>query len=82
LLQGHGLGIAGHYSFVSYVAVAAEVDIDGDRLVIPQVDIAIDCSPRVNPDFRDGRRRRENEFEACGRGGDAGGRRFPTGRRS
>ncbi|HEU6441658.1 MAG TPA: molybdopterin cofactor-binding domain-containing protein, partial [Microvirga sp.] len=50
LPQGHGLGIAGHYSFVSYVAVAAEVRVDGDRLVIPRVDIAIDCGPRVNPD--------------------------------
>jgi isoquinoline 1-oxidoreductase subunit beta len=50
LPQGHGLGIAGHYSFVSYVAVAAEVRVDGDKLVIPRVDIAIDCGPRVNPD--------------------------------
>jgi isoquinoline 1-oxidoreductase subunit beta len=48
--QGSGLGIAGHYSFVSYVAVAAEVRVDGNRLVIPRIDIAIDCGPRVNPD--------------------------------
>ncbi len=46
-----GLGIAGHYSFVSYVAVAAEVEVgQGGRLVIPRVDIAIDCGPIVNPD--------------------------------
>jgi isoquinoline 1-oxidoreductase beta subunit len=50
LPKGQGLGIAGHYSFVSYVAVAAEVKVDGNRLVIPRVDIAIDCGPRVNPD--------------------------------
>jgi len=46
-----GLGIAGHYSFVSYVAVAAEVQVAaGGKLVIPRVDIAIDCGPQVNPD--------------------------------
>ncbi|KAA2235528.1 xanthine dehydrogenase family protein molybdopterin-binding subunit [Salinarimonas soli] len=48
--KGSGLGIAGHYSFVSYVAVAAEVQVDGPRLIIPRVDIAIDCGPHVNPD--------------------------------
>lgn len=51
MARGRGLGIAGHYSFVSYVAVAAEVEVD-DRgnLAIPRVDIAIDCGPMVNPD--------------------------------
>jgi isoquinoline 1-oxidoreductase beta subunit len=49
--KGSGLGIAGHYSFVSYVAVAAEVRVEaGGKLVIPRVDIAIDCGPRVNLD--------------------------------
>jgi isoquinoline 1-oxidoreductase subunit beta len=49
--QGRGLGIAGHYSFVSYVAVAAEVEVNeaGD-LVIPRIDIAIDCGPHINTD--------------------------------
>jgi isoquinoline 1-oxidoreductase subunit beta len=51
LPKGSGLGIAGHYSFVSYIAVAAEVAVgDGGRLAIPRVDIAIDCGPVVNPD--------------------------------
>jgi isoquinoline 1-oxidoreductase beta subunit len=50
LPKGQGLGIAGHYSFVSYVAVAAEVKVDGSSLTVPRVDIAIDCGPRVNPD--------------------------------
>ena len=51
LPKGTGLGIAGHYSFVSYIAVAAEVAVgDGGRLAIPRVDIAIDCGPIVNPD--------------------------------
>lgn len=49
--KGSGLGIAAHYSFVSYVAVAAEVAVDGDgRLTVPRVDIAIDCGPQVNPE--------------------------------
>jgi isoquinoline 1-oxidoreductase subunit beta len=51
LPKGSGLGIAGHYSFVTYVAVAAEVAVsDGGRLSIPRVDITIDCGPMVNPD--------------------------------
>jgi isoquinoline 1-oxidoreductase beta subunit len=50
LPKGQGLGIAGHYSFVSYVAVAAEVHVNGSSLTVPRVDIAIDCGPRVNPD--------------------------------
>jgi len=49
--KGHGLGIAGHYSFVSYVAVAVEVAVsDKGELSIPKADIAIDCGPRVNPE--------------------------------
>ncbi|WP_046862106.1 xanthine dehydrogenase family protein molybdopterin-binding subunit [Microvirga massiliensis] len=51
LPKGRGLGIAGHYSFVTYAAVAAEVDVGGDgKLAIPRVDIAVDCGPQVNPD--------------------------------
>jgi isoquinoline 1-oxidoreductase subunit beta len=46
-----GLGIAGHYSFVSYVAVAAEVEVGTDgKLTIPRVDLAVDCGPQVNPE--------------------------------
>lgn len=49
--QGGGLGIAGHYSFVSYVAAAVEVKM-GSRgeISFPRVDIAIDCGPQVNPE--------------------------------
>jgi isoquinoline 1-oxidoreductase beta subunit len=51
LPKGSGLGIAGHYSFVSYIAVAVEVTVsERGRLAIPRVDIAIDCGPVVNPD--------------------------------
>ena len=51
LPQGSGLGIAGHRSFVSYVAAAVEVQVgEGGALTIPRVDIAIDCGPQINPD--------------------------------
>lgn len=51
LPKGRGLGIAGHYSFVTYVAVAVEVEVSGNgNLAIPRVDIAVDCGPQVNPD--------------------------------
>ncbi|TCR62929.1 xanthine dehydrogenase family protein molybdopterin-binding subunit [Bosea sp. BK604] len=49
--KGRGLGIAGHYSFVTYVAAAVEVEVnDRGRLAIPRIDIAIDCGPVVNPE--------------------------------
>jgi isoquinoline 1-oxidoreductase beta subunit len=49
--KGSGLGIAAHYSFVSYVAAVVEVAVDAKgELTIPRVDIAIDCGATVNPD--------------------------------
>ena len=49
--KGRGLGIAAHYSFVSYVATVVEVAVDDKGVVtIPRVDIAIDCGATVNPD--------------------------------
>jgi isoquinoline 1-oxidoreductase beta subunit len=49
--KGSGLGIAGHYSFVSYTAVAAEVEVDDKgKITVKRVDIAIDCGPQVNPE--------------------------------
>lgn len=49
--KGRGLGLAAHYSFVTYVAVVVEVAVDDDgRLSIPRVDMAVDCGPAVNPD--------------------------------
>ena len=49
--KGSGLGIAGHYSFVTYTAVAVEVSVDAKgAITIPRVDIAIDCGPQVNPE--------------------------------
>ena len=49
--KGSGLGIAAHYSFVSYVAAVVEVAVDDKgEITIPRVDIAIDCGATVNPD--------------------------------
>jgi len=51
LPKGHGLGIAAHYSFVTYVAAIVEVAVDSNgRMTIPRVDIAVDCGATVNPD--------------------------------
>ena len=51
LPKGHGLGIAAHYSFVSYVAAVVEVAVDDKGAVtIPRIDIAVDCGATVNPD--------------------------------
>ena len=49
--KGHGLGLAVHRSFVSYVAAVIEVAVDEKgNITIPRVDIAVDCGPIVNPD--------------------------------
>jgi isoquinoline 1-oxidoreductase beta subunit len=49
--KGHGLGIAVHRSFVSYVAAVVEVAIDEKgKLTVPRVDTAIDCGTFVNPE--------------------------------
>src|SRR6185436_3514471 len=49
--KGQGMGIAGHYSFVSYVAAVVQVAVDSKgALTIPRVDVAVDCGPIVNPD--------------------------------
>ena len=51
LEKGRGLGLAGHYSFVTHTAVAAEVEVDPKGGVkVVAVDIAIDCGPQVNPE--------------------------------
>ena len=48
---GWGLGIAGHYSFNSYVASVVEVEMDGKGgFRVPRVHQAIDCGLAVNPD--------------------------------
>src|SRR5579871_4087310 len=49
--KGHGLGIAAHRSFVSYIATIVEVSVgDKGALTVHQVDSAIDCGTYVNPE--------------------------------
>jgi len=51
LPAGHGLGIAAHRSFLTYVAVVVEVAVEDDgSWSVPRVDLAIDCGQYVNPD--------------------------------
>ncbi len=51
LPPGHGLGIAAHRSFVSYIATIVEVAIDDKGVMtIPRVDTVIDCGTYVNPE--------------------------------
>ena len=48
---GQGLGLAAHYSFVSYIAAVVEVSVTAKgELLIPRIDVAVDCGPQVNPD--------------------------------
>jgi isoquinoline 1-oxidoreductase beta subunit len=49
--KGHGLGIAAHRSFVSYIATIVEVSVgDKGKLMVHQVDTAIDCGTYINPE--------------------------------
>ena len=51
LPKGHGLGIAVHRSFLSYVAVVAEVATDdAGKLTVDELWMAIDAGQVINPD--------------------------------
>ncbi|MCZ6485513.1 MAG: xanthine dehydrogenase family protein molybdopterin-binding subunit, partial [Acidobacteria bacterium] len=52
LAGAEGRGIAGYYSYRSYVAQVAEVSVDRNtgRVKVHRVVCAIDCGPHVNPD--------------------------------
>ncbi|HKB62430.1 MAG TPA: xanthine dehydrogenase family protein molybdopterin-binding subunit [Burkholderiales bacterium] len=51
LPAGQGLGIAAHYSFVTYVAAVVQVAVnEKGEVTIPRVDVAVDCGPQVNPE--------------------------------
>lgn len=51
LPEGHGLGLAFCYSFLSYAATVVEVKVDaqGNPQVVA-IDMAIDCGPQINPE--------------------------------
>ncbi|MEW6989915.1 molybdopterin cofactor-binding domain-containing protein [Colwelliaceae bacterium 6441] len=50
LPKGQGIGLAVHYSFQSYVAMAVRVESDGDNIKVLQVDCVIDCGQVLNKD--------------------------------
>jgi isoquinoline 1-oxidoreductase beta subunit len=51
LPAGRGLGIAAHYSFVTYVAAVVQVMVnEKGEIAIPRIDVALDCGAQVNPD--------------------------------
>ncbi|MBC2657052.1 xanthine dehydrogenase family protein molybdopterin-binding subunit [Pseudomonas sp. MSSRFD41] len=51
LPKGRGLGLAVHYSFVTYVAAVIEVEVKGDgTLIVHKADLAVDCGPQINPE--------------------------------
>src|SRR5205823_4524781 len=50
-MKGRGLGIAAHRSFLSYVAIVADVSLnDKNELTVNEVWGVIDCGLAVNPD--------------------------------
>jgi isoquinoline 1-oxidoreductase beta subunit len=50
LPSGRGRGIAGHFSFHTYVAHVAEVSVERGRVRVHRVVCAVDCGRVVNPD--------------------------------
>ena len=51
LPAGQGLGIAAHYSFVTYVAAVVQVAVnEKGEVAIPRVDVALDSGAQVNPE--------------------------------
>jgi isoquinoline 1-oxidoreductase beta subunit len=49
--KGSGLGLAATYTFVTYVAAVAQVQVDAQgQVAVPRLDIAIDCGATVNPE--------------------------------
>jgi isoquinoline 1-oxidoreductase beta subunit len=50
LPEGQGIGLAVHYSFQSFVAMAVHVEVNGDDIKVLNVDCAIDCGQVLNLD--------------------------------
>ncbi|WDE01314.1 xanthine dehydrogenase family protein molybdopterin-binding subunit [Thalassomonas actiniarum] len=50
LPKGQGIGLAVHYSFNSYVAMAVRVEVKGENIRVLKVDCALDCGQILNVD--------------------------------
>jgi isoquinoline 1-oxidoreductase beta subunit len=48
--KGHGWGFAAHRSFLTYVAVATEVRVEGSRVRIPNMHICVDAGQTYHED--------------------------------
>jgi isoquinoline 1-oxidoreductase beta subunit len=49
--KGRGLGLAVTYSFVTYAAAVAEVEVGANgELKVPRIDVAVDCGAVINPE--------------------------------
>jgi isoquinoline 1-oxidoreductase subunit beta len=49
--KGSGLGLAATYTFVTYVAAVAEVEVDAaGNVKVPRIHVAVDCGAVVNPE--------------------------------
>ena len=50
LPEGHGLGVAIHYSFYSYVATIVEVSVKSEKVKVENIYSVLDCGMYVNRD--------------------------------
>ncbi len=50
LPEGHGMGIAMHYSFLTYIASVVEVSVIDGKLKVHKIHSVIDCGTAVNTD--------------------------------
>jgi len=48
--NGHGWGFAAHRSFLTYVAIATEVQVEGGRVRIPNMHICVDAGQTYHED--------------------------------
>ena len=49
--KGRGLGLAATYTFVTYVAAVAHVEVDAaGNVKVPRIDVAVDCGGVINPE--------------------------------
>jgi isoquinoline 1-oxidoreductase beta subunit len=51
LAPGRGRGISVHESFDTYVAMVADVTVDGSKVKVDRVVVAVDCGTAINPDM-------------------------------
>lgn len=64
--KGHGLGVAVHRSFVSYIATVVHVAVaDDGTYTIPRVDTCLDCGTGANPERIQSQCEGANVYASC-----------------